>query len=103
MAMSAAEVEAMFAAAQRNGTFLGEAFMYRLHPLTQFVLQLLRDGKVGEVRLIKSSFGFAIPAFLPNHRLFAKELVLKNFPGHSPEQLLERMIELSLYTEENLR
>ncbi|HXV08942.1 MAG TPA: hypothetical protein VD791_12985, partial [Burkholderiales bacterium] len=36
-------------------------------------------------------------------RLFAKELVLKNFPGHSPEQLLERMIELSLYTEENLR
>jgi hypothetical protein len=36
-------------------------------------------------------------------RLFAKELVLRNFPGHSPEQLLERMIELSLYTEENLR
>jgi len=36
-------------------------------------------------------------------RLFAKELVLKNFPGHSPQQLLERMIELSLYTEENLR
>jgi len=36
-------------------------------------------------------------------RLFAKELVLKNFPGHSPEQLVERMIELSLYTEENLR
>jgi hypothetical protein len=29
--------------------------------------------------------------------------VLKNFPGHSPEQLVERMIELSLYTEENLR
>jgi hypothetical protein len=36
-------------------------------------------------------------------RLFAKEMVLKNFPGYSPELLLERMIELSLYTEENLR
>ncbi len=36
-------------------------------------------------------------------RLFGKELVLRNFPGYSPEQLLERMIELSLYTEENLR
>jgi len=36
-------------------------------------------------------------------RLFAKELVCKNFPGYSPEQLLERMIELSLYTEENLK
>ncbi len=36
-------------------------------------------------------------------RLFSKELVLHNFPGYSPESLLERMIELSLYTEENLR
>ena len=36
-------------------------------------------------------------------RLFAKELVVKNFPGEPPDQLLERMIELSLYTEENLR
>lgn len=36
-------------------------------------------------------------------RLFAKELVLKNFPGASSDELLERMIELSLYTEENLK
>ncbi len=36
-------------------------------------------------------------------RLFAKEMVHKNFPGLPTEQLLERMIELSLYTEENLR
>ena len=36
-------------------------------------------------------------------RLFAKELVQKNFPGLPSEQLLERMIELSLYTEESLR
>jgi len=36
-------------------------------------------------------------------RLYAKELVLHNFPGETPERLLERLIELSLYTEENLR
>lgn len=36
-------------------------------------------------------------------RLYAKELVLKNFPGQPADQLLERLIELSLYTEENLR
>ncbi len=35
-------------------------------------------------------------------KLFAKELVLANFPEASREQLLERMIELQLYTEENL-
>jgi hypothetical protein len=36
-------------------------------------------------------------------RLFAKELVVKNFAGVSPGELLERLIELSLYTEENLK
>ncbi len=36
-------------------------------------------------------------------RLFSKELVLKNFVGIPPDQLLERLLELTLYTEENLR
>jgi len=36
-------------------------------------------------------------------RLFAKELVLINFPGFNRDEVLERMIELSLYTEEHLR
>ena len=36
-------------------------------------------------------------------RLYAKELVLRNFVGASADQLLERLIELSLYTEENLK
>ncbi len=35
-------------------------------------------------------------------KLFAKELVLANFPEVNREQILERMIELQLYTEENL-
>lgn len=36
-------------------------------------------------------------------RLYVKELVLKNFAGASADQLLERMIELSLYAEEKLK
>jgi hypothetical protein len=36
-------------------------------------------------------------------RLFAKELVLHNFPGFESGELIERMIELALYTEEHLR
>jgi len=36
-------------------------------------------------------------------RLFSKELVTKNFAGLPPGELLERLIELSLYTEENLK
>jgi len=36
-------------------------------------------------------------------RLYVKELVLRNFTGVSAEQLLERMVELSLYAEEKLK
>jgi hypothetical protein len=36
-------------------------------------------------------------------RLFCKELVRHNFPGMPADELLERMIELSLYTEEHLK
>lgn len=36
-------------------------------------------------------------------RLFAKELVMINFPEASKEEILERLVELTLYTEEHLR
>ena len=36
-------------------------------------------------------------------RLFAKELVLRNFVGVPADRLLERMIELTMYTEEHLK
>lgn len=36
-------------------------------------------------------------------RLYVKELVLRNFAGVWPDQLLERIIELSLYAEEKLK
>lgn len=36
-------------------------------------------------------------------RLFAKELIYFNFPGKPADQLLERMAELLLYIEDNLK
>jgi hypothetical protein len=36
-------------------------------------------------------------------KLYVKQMVLRNFAGVSPEQLLERAIELSLYAEEKLK
>ncbi|GGC16573.1 hypothetical protein GCM10011494_39330 [Novosphingobium endophyticum] len=68
--MNAAEVEAMIAAASYSGTFLGEAYMYRLHPITAFILDLLDAGKIGQLRMIRSSFGFAMPERNTQHRLF---------------------------------
>ena len=74
MALTAFEADAMIHAARKAGTFLGEAFMYRLHPQTERLVELVRTGAIGEVRMIKSSFGFAMPGFQPEHRLFANDL-----------------------------
>ncbi|RYE07141.1 MAG: oxidoreductase [Hyphomicrobiales bacterium] len=72
--LSAFEAEAMYDAARKAGTFMGEAFMYRLHPQTQQLIDLVKSGAIGEVRMIKSSFGFAMPKFMPEHRLYANDL-----------------------------
>ena len=74
MGLTAFQAEAMFDAAHKHHTFMGEAFMYRHHPHTQIVVDLVKSGAVGEVRMIKSSFGFALPKFMPEHRLFANNL-----------------------------
>ena len=74
LGLTAFEADAMIHAARKAGTFLGEAFMYRLHPQTEKLVELIRSGAIGEVRMIKSSFGFAMPGFMPEHRLFANDL-----------------------------
>jgi D-xylose 1-dehydrogenase (NADP+, D-xylono-1,5-lactone-forming) len=57
---SAAEVERAVAAADRADRLLMEAFMYRHHPQTRELLELLRAGAIGELRLVRSSFSFTI-------------------------------------------
>ncbi|MCB1488820.1 MAG: aldo/keto reductase [Bauldia sp.] len=73
LAVSAAEAAAMTNAARQAGTFLGEAFMYRLHPLTARIVDLVRSGALGEVRLIKASAGINAPNSGPDDRLFAND------------------------------
>lgn len=58
IAASAAQAEEMFDVAQRHGRVLVEAFMYRAHPLTQAVLKSVRNGAIGQVRMIRTSFCF---------------------------------------------
>ncbi|MEV5778344.1 Gfo/Idh/MocA family oxidoreductase [Streptomyces antimycoticus] len=56
-------------AAQRADVFLMEGFMYRLHPQTELVAELVERGEIGEVRQIRASFANdAEPD--PAHRLF---------------------------------
>ncbi len=68
-----AEVMAMIDAAEQNQRFLMEAFMYRCHPQTRKLQELVADGAIGELRHIQASFGYRAP-FNPRSRLFANDL-----------------------------
>jgi len=57
---SAAEAEAMFGVARECGVWLMEAFMYRFHPRTLALAELVARGEVGEPRLVRASFGFTV-------------------------------------------
>ncbi len=74
MGLTSYQADAMFAAAQKAGTFMGEAFMYRPAPLTLELCKLIKAEAIGEVRLIRSSFGFGMNNPPDSHRLRASEL-----------------------------
>jgi len=54
------EVEAAFDAADRTGRLLSEAFMYRHNPQTKRAKQLVDEGAIGELRLIRSAFSYSL-------------------------------------------
>ncbi len=73
LAMNFAEAEAVVEAARRHGVFLMEAFMYRCHPQTKALVELLRSGAIGEVRAIEAVHSFRAPD-VPTSRLLSSEL-----------------------------
>ena len=54
------DVEQAFDAAERAGRFLSEAFMYRHNPQTMRLVELVREGAIGELRLIRSAFSYSL-------------------------------------------
>ena len=54
------EVDAAFDAAERSGRLLTEAFMYRHNPQTAKLVELVRAGAIGELRLIRSAFSYGL-------------------------------------------
>ncbi len=73
VAMNHAEAMGTYAAAEKADVFAMEAFMYRCHPLTEKLVELVKEGIIGDVRTIEARFGFAAP-FDPDHRLFSNAL-----------------------------
>jgi len=73
LAMNARQVQQMISAAREKDTFLMEALWTRFIPMTQKMLDLIKAGAIGEIKMLKADFGFKAP-FLPDGRLFNREL-----------------------------
>jgi predicted dehydrogenase len=69
LAVNHSEAAEIVDAARRNDVFLMEAFMYRCHPQTTKLVELLREGAIGEVQFLKAKFSFRGP-FDQQSRIF---------------------------------
>jgi predicted dehydrogenase len=73
LAMNAAEAQQMFAAAEKSGKLLMEAFMYRTHPQTLAVMDCVKRGGIGKLKMIRTSFCYRTTRIDGNVR-FVREL-----------------------------
>ncbi len=58
LAMTAAAAEEMVGACERAGVRLMEAFMYRLHPSWQAVVEIVASGRIGRLLAVQSWFSY---------------------------------------------
>jgi predicted dehydrogenase len=73
LTINAGEAERLVIDARHRGVFLMEAMWMRTNPAIRRVAELVADGAIGEVRVVRADFGLAGP-FEPTHRLRDPEL-----------------------------
>ena len=73
MTMGWADTMTVIEAARRNDVFIMEAYMYRCTPQTVKLVELLRSGSIGEIRMIDATFAFNC-GWNPEGRLLNAEL-----------------------------
>jgi xylose dehydrogenase (NAD/NADP) len=60
MSRHVADVESAFDAAEKSGRILTEAFMYRHNPQSARLRQLVDEGAIGDLRLVRSCFSYSL-------------------------------------------
>jgi D-xylose 1-dehydrogenase (NADP+, D-xylono-1,5-lactone-forming) len=58
IALNVDEVDAIKSAADKHGRVVAEAFMYRHHPQTLKVQEIVKSGSLGTLKLVRGSFSF---------------------------------------------
>ena len=72
IAMSAAEARTLIAARDRTGVAMGEAFMVQTHPQWIRIVELVRSGRIGQLRGASGAFSYynVDPANVRNMRAY---------------------------------
>jgi len=60
LALNVDEVDAIKSAAHKHGRIVAEAFMYRHHPQTLKVQEIVKSGSLGTLKLIRGSFSYIL-------------------------------------------
>jgi predicted dehydrogenase len=60
LALSVEAVDAIKAAARRHGRVVAEAFMYRHHPQTLKVQEMVKSGSLGNLQLVRGAFRYLL-------------------------------------------
>ena len=73
LAINHTKAQVIVEAARHKGVFLMEAFMYRCHPQTAKLIELLRAKVIGDVRVIQATFSFQADPD-PDNRALSNDL-----------------------------
>lgn len=68
LASNIGQAMALIEAVRHGDVFMLEAFMYRCHPQTAKLVELVRAGAIGEVRIIQANFSYDMGVSLGNIR-----------------------------------
>ncbi|KAI7904647.1 uncharacterized protein BX663DRAFT_535550 [Cokeromyces recurvatus] len=74
MAINEIQVKTILETAKEHNTFVMEAYMYRCHPQTLKLVDLIQSGVIGQVKFIRAHFSFDGRPLGPTSRLWRNEL-----------------------------
>lgn len=72
--MNHREAENVIHAFDTRKKFLMEAFMYRCHPQTTQVIEMIQKGVIGELKVISATFSFLTEPYDHGHRVLSRVL-----------------------------
>jgi len=73
MSVNSQDAQKVVSMARQHNTFFMEAVWTRFMPVHKTIQEWIHKGRIGEVKMVQASFGFA-REFTPEHRLFNPQL-----------------------------